>query len=233
MDLASFAEFMLLHENSVVKIDPGIPLEYAALLSCGALTGLGAALRTAAVKPASTVAVIGCGGVGVAIAQGAHLAGARQIIGVDIFDAKLQMATAFGVTHTVNARDLDPVEAILDLTARRGVDFSFDALGQVALTRQAVECLAHGGTATIVGSMSPNDTLELRANALFIEKKLQSSHMGSNRFRIDIPRYLELYQQGRLPLDRMITHRLPLEAVNDAFRTMQAGESLRSVLVFD
>jgi S-(hydroxymethyl)glutathione dehydrogenase / alcohol dehydrogenase len=233
MDIASFAEYMLVHENSAVRIDKDVPLAHAALLSCGVLTGLGAALRTAAIRATSTVAVIGCGGVGLAIAHGAELAGARQIIGVDIFDSKLEMAEMFGATHTVNARREDPVEAIRGLTSGRGVDYSFDALGRVELTKQAVECLTHGGTATIVGTMSPNETLDLRANALFIEKRLQSSHMGSNRFRFDIPNYLDLYRQGRLKLAQMVTHQLPLDGVNEAFRLMQAGESLRSVLVFD
>ena len=233
MDLASFAESMLVHENSLVKIGPEVPLVHASLLSCGVLTGVGAALRTARVAPASSVAVFGCGGVGLSVVQGAAIAGARQIIGVDIYDPKLELASSLGATHRVNGREVDAVTAIRELTRGRGVDYSFDAVGTVDLTRQAVECLANGGTATIVGSMSPDETLLLRANSLSVEKRLQNSHMGSNRFRVDIPQYLELYKQGKLRLDLLVSHTLPLDGVNEAFRLMRVGAAARSVLVFE
>lgn len=232
MDLGSFAESMLVHENSLVKVAPDVPLVHACLLSCGVLTGVGAALRTARVAPASTVAVFGCGGVGLSVVQGAEIAGAKQIIGIDIFASKLELASELGATHGVNAREVDPVAAIRDLTLGRGVDYAFDAMGSVELTRQAVDSLANRGTATIVGSMSPGDTLELRANALSFEKRLQNSHMGSNRFRVDIPRYLELYKLGKLRLDLLVTHTLPLDAVNEAFHMMKFGTAARTVLVF-
>ena len=232
MDIGSFAETMLVHEHSVVKVDADLPLTHAALLSCGALTGLGAVLRTAQVPPFATVAVFGCGGVGLSAVMGAQLANAASIIAVDLLDNKLEMATKVGATETVNAAATDAVNAIMQLTEGRGVDYTFDAIGSVRVTRQAVESLAIGGTATIVGSMSSNDTLQLNANALSVERKLQSSNMGSNRFRIDVPNYLSLYRQGRLPLQLLVSHELGLDDVNDAFDLLRTGESIRTVLTF-
>jgi S-(hydroxymethyl)glutathione dehydrogenase/alcohol dehydrogenase len=233
MDIASFAEQMLVHENSVVKVAEDLSLEHAALLSCGVLTGVGAVLNTAKVPPSAWVAVFGCGGVGLSVIQGAQLASAGRIIAVDIVEKKLEMALTLGATDVVNAENSDAVAEILSLTSGRGVDYAFDALGSVKLTQQAVATLAFGGTATIVGSMSPNQTLELNANALSVERRLQTSNMGSNRFRIDIPNYLEFYRRKKLRLYLLMSHALGLEDVNGAFELMRSGESIRSVLVFD
>lgn len=231
--IASYAEHMLLHENSLVRIDPGIPLDRAALVGCGVLTGVGAALRTAAVRAGQTVAVFGCGGVGLSIIQGARIAGARQIIGVDRYDSKLEMASELGATHTVNSALGDPVEAIRDLTRNAGVDHAFEAVGNAALVRQAIQSLAMRGTATIVGVLPPDASIEFPWMAIRPECRIQTSRMGSNQFRVDIPNYLELYRQGRLDLDQMISARRPLEDINDAFRAMNAGEVARTVLTFN
>ena len=232
-DIGSYAEQMLCHENSLVQIDTDIPLDHAALMGCGALTGLGAALRTSGLEAGQSVAVFGCGGVGLSIIQGARIGGARQIIAVDMYTSKLGMAETVGATHVVNSSEQDAVAAIRDLTRGEGVDHAFEAVGIPALVRQAVESLAIRGTATIVGVLPTGSMIEFPWEALRPECRVQTSRMGSNRFRIDIPRYLELYRQGRLKLDEMVTRRRTLNDINDAFRAMKAGEVARSVLLFD
>jgi S-(hydroxymethyl)glutathione dehydrogenase/alcohol dehydrogenase len=230
--IGSFAEQMLLHENSLVRIDPDLPLDRAALVGCGVLTGVGAALRTAGLEPGQTVAVFGCGGVGLSIVQGARIGGARQIIAVDKFASKLETAKRVGATHAVDTSQDDPVKAIRALTGGAGVDHSFEAVGHAGLVRQAIESLAIRGTATIVGVLPPDAMIEVPWMAIRPECRVQTSRMGSNRFRIDIPRYLDFYRQGRLMLDEMVTKRGRLEDVNEAFRAMQAGEVARTVLTF-
>ncbi len=231
--IASYAERMLLHENSIVKIDPDIPLDRAALVGCGVLTGVGAALRSSGMQAGQTVAVFGCGGVGLSIVQGARIGGARQIIGVDVFDGKLEMAKRVGATHVVNSAQHDPVEAVRALTGGAGVDHAFEAVGNTTLVRQAIESLAIRGTATIVGVLPPDAMIEFPWMAIRPECKVQTSRMGSNQFRVDIPRYLEFYRQGRLLLDEMVTRRGRLDDINEAFRAMKAGEVARTVLLFD
>jgi S-(hydroxymethyl)glutathione dehydrogenase/alcohol dehydrogenase len=230
--IGSYAEKMLLHENSVVRIDADLPLDRVALIGCGVLTGVGAALRTAGLEGGQSVAVFGCGGVGLSIVQGARIGGARQIIAVDQFDSKLEMAKRVGATHAVNSRQDDPVKAIRSLTSGAGVDHSFEAVGNVTLVRQAIESLAIRGTATIVGVLPPDAKIEFPWMAIRPECKVQTSRMGSNRFRIDIPRYLEFYRQGRLLLDEMVTREGKLGDINEAFRAMKAGEVARTVLTF-
>src|SRR5881275_823891 len=231
--ISSYAERMLLHENSIVKIDPDLPLDRAALVGCGVLTGVGAALRSAGLEAGQTVAVFGCGGVGLSIVQGARIGGARQIIGVDIFDSKLEMARRVGATHVVNSAQDDPVKAVRALTGGAGVDHAFEAVGNAKLVRQAIESLAIRGTATIVGVLPPDATIEFPWMAIRPECRVQTSRMGSNRFRLDIPLYLEFYRQGRLHLYEMVTRRGRLDDINDAFRAMKAGEVARTVLTFD
>ena len=233
LNVGSFAERMLLHENSVVRIDADLPLDRAALVGCGVLTGVGAAMRSAGLQPGQTVAVFGCGGVGLSIVQGARIGGASQIIGVDVFDGKLEMAKRVGATHVVNSSKDDPVKAVRSLTRGAGVDHAFEAVGNTTLVRQAIESLAIRGTATIVGVMPPDAKIEFPWMAIRPECKVQTSRMGGNRFRTDIPRYLEFYRQGRLLLDEMVTRRGRLDDINEAFRAMKAGEVARSVLMFD
>jgi S-(hydroxymethyl)glutathione dehydrogenase/alcohol dehydrogenase len=231
--IGSYAEGMLLHENSLVKIDPDIPLDRAALVGCGVLTGVGAALRTSGLQPGETVAVFGCGGVGLSIIQGARIGGAGRIIALDQFSSKLDLALQFGATDTINTNAVEAVQAIRELTGGRGVDHAFEAVGNTSLVRQAVESLAIRGTATIVGVLPPNAVIEFPWLALRPECRVQTSRMGSNRFRIEIPLYLEFYRQGRLLLDEMVSRRGRLDEINDAFRAMKAGEVARTVLTFD
>src|SRR5205085_1445851 len=191
------------HENSVVRIDPEIPLDRAALVGCGVLTGVGAALRSSGLEPGQTVAVFGCGGVGLSIIQGARIGAARQIIAVDMFPQKEEMAKRAGATHFVNSSEDDPVKAVRALTGGLGVDHAFEAVGNAKLCRQAIESLAIRGTATIVGVLPPDAMIEFPWMAIRPECKVQTSRMGSNRFRTDIPLYLDFYKQGRLHLDEM------------------------------
>jgi len=231
--VSSYAEKMLLHENSVVRIDPDLPLDQAALVGCGVLTGVGAALRTSGLQAGQTVAVYGCGGVGLSIVQGARIGGARQIIAIDQFGNKRQMAMRVGATHFVNSSEEDPVKAVRALTGGLGVDHAFEAVGLATLCRQAIESLAIRGTCTIVGVLPPDATIEFPWMAIRPECKVQTSRMGSNRFRTDIPLYLDFFRQGRLDLDAMVTKRGRLGDINEAFRAMKAGEVARTVLTFD
>jgi len=233
INISSYASKMLLHENSIVRIDPEIPLDKAALVGCGVLTGVGAALRSAGLEAGQSVAVYGCGGVGLSIVQGARIGGARQIIAIDQFGQKRQMAMRVGATHFINSSETDPVKAVRELTGGAGVDHAFEAVGNAKLVRQAIESLAIRGTATIVGVLPPDATIEFPWMAIRPECKVQTSRMGSNRFRYDIPLYLDFYRQGRLKLDDMVTKRGHLGDINEAFRAMKAGEVARTVLTFD
>ena len=232
LNLSSFAEQMLVHEHALVKIDPEMPLDRAALLGCGATTGLGAAMNTAKVEPGSTVAVIGCGGIGLNAVQGAYLAGAARIIAVDMLDSKLELAKTFGATDVVNASETDPVAAVMEMT-RGGVHYSFEAIGLKVAAEQAFGMLRQGGTATVIGMIPFGEMVEIPGFAFLSEKKIQGSAMGSNRFRVDMPRYVDLYLQGRLKLDELVSARIPIEKVNDGFTAMKTGEVARSVIVFD
>ncbi len=232
-DIGGYAEKMLLHENAVVKITKEIPLDRAALIGCGVTTGVGAALNTAKVEPGSTVAVFGAGGVGLAAIQGARIAGARRIIAVDVFENKLAMAKRLGATDTVDASSTDPVKTIKAMTGG-GVDYSFEAIGLKTTAEQAFYCLGPGGTATVIGMIPAGQKVELEGRYFYLtERKIQGSTMGSNRFRIDMPRYIDFYLQGRLNLDDMVSRKARLDDVNEAFRAMKAGEVARTVLMFD
>ena len=229
-NLSAYAEKMLVHENGLVKIDDAMPLDRAALIGCGVTTGVGAVLNTARIEPGSTVAVFGAGGVGLAAVQGARIAGARMIIAVDTVESKLAKAKELGATHGVNAKTDEPVKAIRDLTGG-GVDYSFECIGLKIAAEQCFDCIKHGGTATVVGMIPVGQKIELDGPIFLREKKIQGCSMGSNRFKVDMPRYVELYRQGRLKLDEMITRRGKLEDVNEAFRAMKAGEVSRTVLM--
>ncbi len=231
-NIGSYAEQMLLHEHGIVKIEQDIELDRAALIGCAVTTGVGAVLNTAKIEAGSTVAVFGAGGVGLSAIQGARIAGARQIIAVDVVESKLATARELGATHVVDASSRDPVEAIRDMTGG-GVDYSFEAIGLKVAAEQCFECIRSGGTATIIGMIPVGEKVELDGPSFLREKKIQGSSMGSNRFRTDMPKYIDFYLQGRLNLDDMITRRGRLEDVNEAFRAMKAGEVARTVLMFD
>src|SRR5438067_6177521 len=230
--LCSFAEQLLVHERAVVKIPDEIPLDRAALVGCAVITGVGAVFNTAKVTPGSTVAVIGCGGIGLNIVQGAALAGAGRVIAVDRIPGKLKLAEVFGATDLVDASATDPVAAVKELSGG-GVHYSFEAIGLKATAEQAFAMLGLGGTATVVGMVPAGAKIEVDGADLLGEKRLQGCVMGSNRFRMDMPRLLEFYKQGRLKLDELVSARVGLSEINEAYAALKTGEVARTVIVFD
>ena len=232
LDLSSFAEQMLVHEHALVKIRPDMPLDRAALIGCGVTTGLGAVFNTARLEPGSTVAVIGCGGIGLNCIQGAAIAGAGRVIAVDVVVSKLSLARQFGATDVVDASAGDAVAQVQELTGG-GVHYSFEAIGLKATAEQAFAMLRRGGTATVIGMIPLGQNVEIPGVELLYEKRLQGSNMGSNRFRVDMPRYIDMYLDGRLKLDELVSRRITLDEVNDGFDAMKTGEVARSVIVFD
>ena len=231
LNLSSFAEQMLVHENSMVKIDPDIPLDRAALVGCGVMTGVGAVFNAAKVEPGATVAVIGCGGVGLSAVNGAALAGAERIIAIDTVASKLEIARELGATDTLNASNADPVKEVRDMTGG-GVHYSFEALGTKNTAEQAFGMLRPGGTATIIGMVPLGVKIELHGYDFLRDRKLQGTSMGGNRFRVDMPRLLSLWRQGRLKLDHLISGRLKLDQINDGFAALKSGAPVRQVIDF-
>jgi S-(hydroxymethyl)glutathione dehydrogenase/alcohol dehydrogenase len=232
LHLSSFAEQMLIHEQALVKIDRDMPLDRAALIGCGVTTGLGAVFRTARVAPGETVAVIGAGGIGLSAIQGARIAGANKVIAVDMTTTKLELAQSLGATHFVNAAETDPVEAVKEI-ADGGVHHAFEAVGMKLTAEQAFKMLRNGGQATVIGMIPVGTTVEIHGPELLYEKTLTGSNMGSNQFRTDMPRFVEMYLDGRLMLDEMISKTISLDEINEAFDDMKAGNVARSVIVFD
>jgi S-(hydroxymethyl)glutathione dehydrogenase/alcohol dehydrogenase len=229
--LASWGEQLLVHENAVVAIDAEVPLEVAALLGCGVTTGLASVFRTADVRPGASVAVIGCGGVGLSIVQGARIAGARRIVGIDTDAGKLEMAQAVGATDTIDAGDADVVDKVLGLTDG-GVEFSFEAIGNPRTAIDAFMMLRAGGLATFVGVQRGN-TLELPGGHFAHNRRVQGTYMGNNRFRLDIPYYVDLYRQGRLQLDQMVTERIGQDDLPQALAEYGKPGSVRTAVIFE
>jgi S-(hydroxymethyl)glutathione dehydrogenase/alcohol dehydrogenase len=223
---------LLVHEHAVVPVSRDIPLDRAALIGCGVITGLGSVFGTARVTPGAVVAVIGCGGIGLNCIQGAKLAGASRIVAVDKLASKLELARAFGATDTIDATAGDPVAQVKDLTGG-GVEYAFEAIGSATTAEQAFAMLRWGGTATVIGMIPPNDRVSLPGPDFLIEKRIQGCRMGSNRFWIDMPRYVDLYLQGRLLLDELVSARISLDDINSGFKRLQGGDVARSVIVFD
>jgi S-(hydroxymethyl)glutathione dehydrogenase/alcohol dehydrogenase len=231
-NLSGFAEQMLVHRNALVKIREDMPLDRAALLGCAVITGTGAVFRAAQVNPGSAVAVIGCGGVGLAAINGAKIAGAARIIAIDTVPSKLELARKFGATDAVLASDGDVVAKVVEMT-QGGVEFAFECIGMPATVEQCFRMLQPGGTATVLGLFAPGVKVALEGSDFFLEKKVRGAALGSARIREDIPRLVELYMQGRLNLDDLVSRRIRLEEINEGFEAMKRGEVARSVIVFD
>jgi S-(hydroxymethyl)glutathione dehydrogenase/alcohol dehydrogenase len=227
------AEVATLHTDNVVKIDRDIPLDRAALVSCGVMTGVGAVVNTARVEAGSIAVVFGAGGVGLNAIQGCAIAGAAMIVAVDMADAKLEMARQFGATHTLNAKsEENVVKAIRKLTGG-GADYAFECVGYGEIAAQAYGCLRKGGTAVVVGVASQKDTTTLRTASLtFEEKTLTGSYFGSARPREDFPRLLALYRAKRLKLDELITRTYTIDEAPQAFADLASGKNARGVIVF-
>ena len=232
LNLSSFAEMMLVHEHACVAIRKDMPFDRAALIGCSVMTGVGAVIHTSSVRPGETVAVIGCGGVGLATINGAAIAGAGRIIAIDRVPHKLELARQFGATDVINSNDGDAVKQVQELTGG-GVHHSFEAIGLKATAEQAFKMLRRGGTANIIGMIPVGTMIELHGADFLGERKIQGSFMGSNRFPVDMPRLVDMYMSGKLKLDELISRRIKLEDVNSAFDELKRGELARSVIVFD
>ena len=232
-NLSSFAEKMLCPERSLVKIREDMPLDRASLIGCGVTTGLGAALNTVSIPAGASVVIIGLGGVGLSALQGARIVGAGKIIAVDAQAWKFSLAKDLGATDCIDATDGDPVAAVHALTGG-GADFVFECIGLVPTVQQAVAMTGRGGTTVLVGVVPMTELVQISAADLVLqEKKITGSYMGSNRFRFDMPKYVDFYLDGRLRLDEMISGRLALDEINDGFDRMRKGEVARQVIVFD
>ncbi|CDP86599.1 NAD/mycothiol-dependent formaldehyde dehydrogenase [Mycolicibacterium farcinogenes] len=232
LGIGAFADKTLVHEGQCTKVDSEADPAVAGLLGCGVMAGIGAAINTGAVTRDDTVAVIGCGGVGDAAIAGAALAGARTIIAVDLDDRKLDLAREFGATHTVNPTEQDVVATIQDLTGGFGADVVIDAVGRPATYEQAFYARDLAGTVVLVGVPTPNMTLQMPLVDFFSRGgSLKSSWYGDCLPERDFPTLISLYLQGRLPLEKFVSERIGLDAIEDAFHKMHAGEVLRSVVV--
>jgi S-(hydroxymethyl)glutathione dehydrogenase/alcohol dehydrogenase len=231
--VSSFSEYSVLPAQAALKIPDDFPLDRAALLGCGVITGVGAVFNAARVKPGSSVAIFGSGGVGVNVIQGAAIAGAEKIIAVDLLASKLEFAKRFGATHTINAKEIEPVEAVRALTGGRGVDYAFEVIGLPMTIRQAFDSLSKRGLAVVVG-LAPM-TMEASIPIIplvFEERSLMGSIYGSGRPRIDIPMLINLYRAGKLKLDELLTGRYPFSQINEAYEALERGEGLRSIVTF-
>jgi Zn-dependent alcohol dehydrogenase len=229
-----FSEETVISACSAVKVPADLPLDVAALLGCAVLTGVGAALNTATITAEDTVAVVGCGGVGLNVVQGARIAGAAQIVAVDVHPAKLAAAETFGATATVDASTADPANAVRDLTGQRGADVVFEVLGHRPTIDQAISMTRRGGQTILVGIPRLDVVLELPAMLAFVisERTIKGCWYGSSDIRRDVPRLVELYGEGRLRLDELVSQRIGLDDVNEAMVALKAGELTRSVIVY-
>ncbi|MEZ5204535.1 MAG: Zn-dependent alcohol dehydrogenase [Acidimicrobiales bacterium] len=229
--LGTYAPWAIVPEISTVKIPDDVPLDVAALIGCGVLTGVGAALNTASIQPGDTVAVIGCGGVGLNVIQGAKIAGATTIIAIDMLESKLEMAKEFGATHTVNASEGDPVAAATAINGR-GADVAFEVIGLGTTMEQAIDTARNGGEVVLVGVPRMDVFLNLNAafTFLYLAKTIKGCWYGSSNVREDVPKLLDLWRAGDLKLAELISKEIDNEHVNEAFDDMKAGTVARSVI---
>ncbi len=230
---AAFAEYVVVDQSQVVQIPAEMPLDSASLLACGVITGLGAVTNTAQIPMGSSVVVIGTGGVGLNSVQGAVLSGAHTIIAMDLVDSKLAAAKTFGATHTVNPSQVDAQEIVKSLTQGRGADYVFVTVGSAKAFEQGIDFLRRAGTMVIVGMPANGIKSALELGEIASENQtILGSKMGATRLRVDIPKLVELYDQGRLKLDELITTRYPLAEINEAIAAVKRGEALRNVIIF-
>jgi S-(hydroxymethyl)glutathione dehydrogenase/alcohol dehydrogenase len=230
-NVGTFAEKMLVDERALTTVADDIPMELACILGCAVVTGLGAVFNSASVRPGDTLAVIGCGGVGLNVIQGARIAGASRIVAIDANPAKLVRAQQLGATDAVDGSTTDAVAAVRDLTGG-GADHVFEVVGRPALVRQAFEMTAPGRSAYVLGIQSDDAELTLPVTGFRRGKKIVGVFMGDTDPRTDIPKYVALWRSGQLDLNGLISHRLPLDEINKGFAMMTAGSSARTVITF-
>jgi alcohol dehydrogenase len=232
LGVSAFTQFTVAAQESLVKVDPALPLETAALFGCAVMTGVGAVVNTARVEPGASVAVFGLGGVGLSAVMGAHLAGAWPIVAVDLVDSKLHLVREAGATHTVSAKDGDPVEAVRDLTGG-GASYVFESVGSERVLAQAYQATRRGGTTVTIGLPHPGRQFAASAVSLVVEERtVRGSYMGSAVPRRDVPRFIALYQAGLLPVDRLLSRMIALDEINPAFDALAGGEAVRQVIRF-
>jgi S-(hydroxymethyl)glutathione dehydrogenase/alcohol dehydrogenase len=232
MGCSTFSNFTVLPEIALAKIRADAPFDKVCYIGCGVTTGIGAVLNTARVEPGANVAVFGLGGIGLNVVQGARLAGADMIVGVDINPAREALARKFGMTHFVNPKGLDVVSHLVEIT-KGGADYSFECVGNVDLMRQALECCHRGwGVSVIIGVAGAGQEIKTRPFQLVTGRVWKGTAFGGARGRTDVPRIVDWYMEGKINIDDLITHKMPLADINRAFDLMHSGESIRSVVVY-
>ena len=232
--VSGFAEYALVSDSQLMKVPDDVSLESAALMSCGVITGFGAVVNRAKVKPMESVVVMGLGGVGINAIQGAAISGAYPIIGMDVLDEKMETAMKFGATHMVNATREDAAKAVRELTYGRGADYVFITVGSVAAMNQGMMLTGPRGNTVLIGLPPIQDQLSFPPIMMIgSEKVITGAYMGSTNLKTDIPKMIDLYQSGQLKLDELITARYPLDKINEAIESTVSGQALRNVIVFE
>ncbi len=233
-NVGAFCEYVTLPSGGAIPIRRDMPLDKAALISCGVITGLSAALRTADIQPGDSVAVFGTGGVGLNVVQGARMKNAEMIIAVDLLERKLQLAREFGATHTLRADEVDPVPAILDLTRGRGVEHAFEVVGSPSLMEQALRTLAIGGMLVLVGGAPIDSTFSIYPRALLGKQQtIRGCNYGNSRPVLDFPLFADWYMEGKLKLDELLTGKIQLEQLPDLYQSHNSPNGIRTVINFD
>jgi len=237
LGIGLFADQVVVDARAAVKLDPLVPLDVAGVFGCAVMTGVGAATNTARVFPGASVAVVGCGGIGLSAIQGSLIAGSGRVIAVDVVDKKLEWAKMVGATETVNASAEDPVRAVRDITNGKGVDFAFEAVGSGRCVEQCLEMLAYGGTATVIGVPPATEKLSIQLGGpsgfLSNTNSLLVTHGGDSLPQHDLQVFSQLLLQGRLGLEKMVSHRIDLSEIEHGFEMMRSGESIRSIVAFE
>jgi S-(hydroxymethyl)glutathione dehydrogenase/alcohol dehydrogenase len=232
MGTSTFSNYTVVPEIALAKIREDAPFDKVCYIGCGVTTGIGAVINTAKVEPGANVAVFGLGGIGLNVIQGAKLVGANRIVGVDLNPDKVELATKFGMTDFVNPKDGDPVEAILELTDG-GADYSFECIGNVNTMRQALECCHRGwGESTVIGVAGAGEEISTRPFQLVTGRVWRGTAFGGAKSRTQVPQIVDWYMDGKINIDDLITHTMPLEEINTAFDLMHEGKSIRSVVIY-
>jgi S-(hydroxymethyl)glutathione dehydrogenase/alcohol dehydrogenase len=229
--LASYAEYAVVHERSCVKVREDAPLDVLCLLGCGTSTGIGAAINSTGIKPGESIAIFGCGGVGLSAVMGAKLAGAGKIIAVDTLDKKLKMAQKLGADYVINAKKEDPIMKVMELTGG-GADYALECIGNVNVMTQAFASIRFGGKLVVVGMAPLGSLLSIATYEFLLGKTISGTVQGDINPQIDIPRYIDLYMNGKLPIDKLITKSYSLDEINEAFEALEKGQVIRSVIKF-
>lgn len=233
MRVAGWAEYALIDQSQAVLVPETMPLKVAALVGCGVITGVGAVINTAQVEVGSSVVIIGLGGVGINAVQASRIAGARHVVAIDLLDDKLESARAFGATHTVNSRRDDALRFVKELTDGRGADYVFLTVGNVHAITQGFDMIRKRGTVVLIGLVPDGTVVPIPANRIALrEGRIIGSFLGSTRLNVMFPQLADLYAQGRLKLDELITRTFPLEQINEAVAIAERGEAVRNVIVW-